>query len=162
MFPFPSKQDLASHHSTFPTPIFTSYRGVTVYEVPPNGQGITALIALNILEQCRVAAMGHDSCDRVHAQVEAVHLAFADTRWYVADPDVVHVPVAELLSKDYAARRHALIDMTKVAFVALCVARCGVRRGLFRRDCNGVCLEVAMTSANAAGSFGNGGWAGSC
>jgi gamma-glutamyltranspeptidase/glutathione hydrolase len=106
---------LLSHRSTFPTPISTTYRGVEVFEVPPNGQGITALLALNILEGLPV--LPHDSVDRLHAQIESIRLAFADTRWYVADPDVVHVPVDELLSKEYAATRRALISMHAAAVV---------------------------------------------
>lgn len=102
-------EDLASHVSTWETPVSTTYRGLRLWECPPNGQGMTALIALNILE-------GFDlppdplSTDRLHLVIEALRLAFADTRWFVADPSMVPVPVEELLSKDYAAHRRGLID----------------------------------------------------
>lgn len=112
-----SLDDLRSHESTFPEPISTSYRGVDVYEVPPNGQGITALIALNILEGFDVGSLPESSAERVHLQVESLRLAFADTRWYVADPAVVHVPTEELLSKGYAATRRALVDPSRAVEV---------------------------------------------
>ena len=102
--------DLAAHTSTWDEPISTTYRGVRVWECPPNGQGITALLALNILEGLELAPLDPLGPDRLHLLVEAMRLAFADTRWYVADPRVTQVPVAELLSKDYAARRRALLD----------------------------------------------------
>jgi len=102
--------DLAGHVSTWDEPISTTYRGLRVWECPPNGQGLTALIALNILEGLDLAGQAPLGPERLHLLVEAMRLAFADTRWYVADPRVSPVPVAELLSKDYAARRRALID----------------------------------------------------
>ena len=94
--------DLAAHTSTWDEPISTTYRGVRVWECPPNGQGITALLALNILEGLELAPLDPLGPDRLHLLVEAMRLAFADTRWYVADPRVTQVPVADLLSKDYA------------------------------------------------------------
>ena len=102
--------DLAAHTSTWDEPISTTYRGVRVWECPPNGQGLTALIALNLLEGFELAGQDPLGADRAHLLVEALRVAFADTRWYVADPRVSKVPVAELLSKGYAARRRALID----------------------------------------------------
>jgi gamma-glutamyltranspeptidase/glutathione hydrolase len=101
--------DLAAHESTWVEPISTTYRGMRVWECPPNGQGITALIALNILEGFDLKGQDPLGTERWHLLIEAMRLAFADTRWYVADPEVSKVPVAELLSKDYAARRRKLI-----------------------------------------------------
>jgi gamma-glutamyltranspeptidase/glutathione hydrolase len=104
--------DLAAHVSTWDGPISTTCSGLHLWECPPNGQGITALIALNILE-------GFDlpsdplSADRLHLEIEALRLAFADTRWYVADPGVVRVPIDELISKEYAAERRKIIDPKK-------------------------------------------------
>jgi gamma-glutamyltranspeptidase/glutathione hydrolase len=102
--------DLAAHHSTWEAPISTTYRGVRIWECPPNGQGLTALLALNILEGFDLAGMDALSAARLHLEIETMRLAFADTRWYVADPAFSLLPVQELLSKEYAAGRRALID----------------------------------------------------
>lgn len=101
--------DLACHRSTWEIPVSSAYQGFRLWECPPNGQGITALIALNILEGFDLPA-DPLSADRLHLEIETLRLAFADTRWYVADPSVVHVPVEELLSKEYAAARRKKID----------------------------------------------------
>ena len=106
-----SAEDLASHTSTWEQPISVEYRGYRVYECPPNGQGITALIALNILEGFDLGASASISTERLHLIIESLRLAFADSRWYVADPKFSNVPVAELLSKEYAAERRKLIDL---------------------------------------------------
>ncbi|RME07529.1 MAG: gamma-glutamyltransferase family protein [Anaerolineae bacterium] len=102
--------DLAAHRATWDVPISTTYRGHRVWECPPNGQGLTALLALNILEQFDLAAFAPLSAERLHLQIEALRLAFADTRWYVTDPTVEHIPADDLLSKAYAAARAALLD----------------------------------------------------
>jgi gamma-glutamyltranspeptidase/glutathione hydrolase len=105
--------DLATHETTYGAPISTSYRGARVWECPPNGQGLTALLALNILEGFRPDAFGE--VDRWHRQVEAMRLAFSDTRWYLADPHFADVPVEALLSREYAERRRALIRRERAA-----------------------------------------------
>ncbi|MBI3459842.1 gamma-glutamyltransferase, partial [Candidatus Acetothermia bacterium] len=87
----------------------TNYRGYDVWEIPPNGQGITALIGLNILEGFELASIERDSARSFHLQIEALKLAFADAHRYVADPEFSPVPTAELLDKKYAAMRRALI-----------------------------------------------------
>jgi gamma-glutamyltranspeptidase/glutathione hydrolase len=106
-------EDLAEHTSTWDTPISTTYRNFRVWECPPNGQGLAALLALNILEQLEMDAMEPFSTQRLHLQIEAMRLAFADTRWYTADPAVNPAPLDELLSNEYAAERAKLIDPTK-------------------------------------------------
>ena len=108
-----SMEDLQEHRPTLDTPITTRYRGVDVWEIPPNGQGITALIALNILEGFHLSKVEHNSPQHLHFLIECLRLAFADTRWYCADPSQVHVPVEELLSKDYAKVRRGHIDPAK-------------------------------------------------
>ncbi|HET6314296.1 MAG TPA: gamma-glutamyltransferase family protein [Chloroflexia bacterium] len=106
---FLAEADLAAHTSTWVDPISTTYRGYEVWEMPPNGQGITALIGLNILEGFELDKLARDSTRSFHLQIEALKLAFADAFRYVADPDFVPVPVAGLLDKGYAATRRALI-----------------------------------------------------
>jgi gamma-glutamyltranspeptidase/glutathione hydrolase len=105
-----SLEDLSAHESTWDEPISTVYRGLRVWECPPNGQGITALLALNILEGLELKGQDPLGPERWHLLVEAMRLAFADTRWYVADPRVSKVPARELLSKAYAAERRKLVD----------------------------------------------------
>ncbi len=105
-----SADDLAAHTSTWETPISTTYRGYRVWECPPNGQGLAALIGLNILEGFDLADMPPLSAERLHRMIEAMRLAFADTAWYVADPAFSPAPLAELLSKGYAQSRRELID----------------------------------------------------
>jgi gamma-glutamyltranspeptidase/glutathione hydrolase len=104
--------DLATHATTWVTPIATDYRGYHVYELPPNGQGLTALIALNILE-CFDLGAHTDAALRSHLLIESVKLAFADRNRFIADPEHVDVPTAELLSKDYAQGRAALIRLDR-------------------------------------------------
>jgi gamma-glutamyltranspeptidase/glutathione hydrolase len=103
-------EDLAAHTSTWETPISVSYRGYRVHECPPNGQGLTALLALNLLEGFDLAALDPLSTQRIHLEVEALRLAFADARWYVSDPAFSDLPITELLSRDYALERRKLID----------------------------------------------------
>ncbi|HEX6649916.1 MAG TPA: gamma-glutamyltransferase, partial [Pyrinomonadaceae bacterium] len=110
---FISLADLAAQKSEWVEPISTNYRGYTVYEIPPNGQGLTALLTLNILEGFDLAALSAQPVRYYHTLIEATKLAFADRNRYIADPAFSKVPVAELLSKDYAAKRRALIDPNK-------------------------------------------------
>jgi gamma-glutamyltranspeptidase/glutathione hydrolase len=103
-------QDLADHTSDWVEPISTSYRGVQLCECPPNGQGLAALIALNILEGDDLAGLGHNSAEYLHLLIEAKKLAFADRDRYIADPQQSPAPLSKLLSKAYAAERRRLID----------------------------------------------------
>jgi gamma-glutamyltranspeptidase/glutathione hydrolase len=105
-----SHADLINHRSTWHEAIGTDYRGVTVYECPPNGQGIAALIALNIAEGWDLGEMAWDAPERLHLMVEAMRLAFADARRHVADAATEPVPVDGLLSKDYADQRRTLVS----------------------------------------------------
>lgn len=106
---FITAQDLAAHTSTWVDPISTTYKGYQVWELPPNTQGITTLIALNILEGLGLDASARNSTQSFHLQIEAIKLAFADAFRYVADPAFASVPVAGLLDKGYATKRRALI-----------------------------------------------------
>ena len=108
------KEDFAGHESEWVEPVSVTYRGVEVYELPPNGQGVAALQMLNILEEFDLQAMGHNSAEYLHVQTEAKKLAFEDRARFYADPAFTDVPLDGLLSKDYAARRRALISMDSV------------------------------------------------
>lgn len=103
-------QDLAAHESTWDEPISSTYRGIRVWECPPNGQGLAALLALGILEGFDLSNQEPLGVERLHLLIEAMRVAFADTAWYVADPEFCRVPLAGLLSKDYSASRRAMID----------------------------------------------------
>jgi gamma-glutamyltranspeptidase/glutathione hydrolase len=112
---FFSEEDLAAHRSEWVDPISTDYRGVTVYELPPNGQGITALMLLNILENFDLKAMGRDSTALWHTMVEAKKIAYEDRARFIADPTFSREPVDWLLSKPYASKRASLVDPARAA-----------------------------------------------
>ncbi len=103
--------DLASHQPEWVKPLAVDYRGQSLHEIPPNGQGITALIALGILRQFDLAAHPVDSADCLHLQIEAMKLAFADAKRYVADPEAGDIDFEALLDDGYLQRRAADIDM---------------------------------------------------
>jgi gamma-glutamyltranspeptidase/glutathione hydrolase len=113
---FLSYEDLASHHGQWVQPVSTNYRGYDVWELPPNGQGIAALQILNIMEQYDVAKMNLDSVQYVHLFTEAKKIAFEDRAKFYADPDFNKIPVKQLISKKYAKKRAALIDLNKAGF----------------------------------------------
>jgi len=106
-------EDLASHTNDWVDPIAIDYRGYRVMELPPNGQGIAALMALGILENFDVARFAVDSADSLHLQIEAMKLAFADVHEYVSDPATMRVKPEALLDKSYLKTRAALIDVRK-------------------------------------------------
>ena len=104
-------EDFRDFQPEWVEPISTTYRGWTVFELPPNGQGIAALSMLNIMEHFPLASYGHNSADALHVMIEAKKLAYADMIHYVGDPRFSPVPVKEMLSKDLAAQRAKLIQM---------------------------------------------------
>ncbi len=110
-----SAKDFSDHASTWVEPVSTSYRGYDVWELPPNGQGIAALQMLNLLETYDLRSMGRFSSDYLHAFVEAKKLAFADRAKFYADPEFNKLPVAELISEEYAKRRRTRIDPDRAA-----------------------------------------------
>ena len=103
-------RDLADSHCRWQQPISTTYRGHTVYEAPPNSSGHILLQELNMVEQFDLKSMGCNSPEAIHLMVEAKKLAFADRETYVADPEYLDIPIAGLVSKDYAKERAKLID----------------------------------------------------
>lgn len=108
-------RDLAEHTSLWTEPVSVTYRGKRVWECPPNGQGITALIALNLLEGFELSSLDQLSAEHFHLEIEALRLAFADARRYVADPEQSPAPLNGLLDKSYAAERRKLIDPRRAA-----------------------------------------------
>jgi gamma-glutamyltranspeptidase / glutathione hydrolase len=147
-----TSDDLARHSSSWVTPIHTTYRGYDVWEIPPNGQGLTALIALNILEGLPLNTIARETAESYHLQIEAIKLAFADAQRYIADPERVPVPTEALLAKEYAAERRAMIgerallpepgDPLRGGTVYLCAA-----------DADG--MMISMIQSNYMG-FGSG------
>ncbi len=112
---FLAAADLAAHRSDWVEPVSTEYRGYTVWELPPNGQGIAALQMLNILAGFDLASLGPGSADYLHLLIEAKKLAFEDRARFYADPAFAEVPVAELISPAYAAARRRLINRSRAA-----------------------------------------------
>jgi gamma-glutamyltranspeptidase/glutathione hydrolase len=107
--------DMAAHRSEWVQPVSTNYRGYDVWELPPNTQGVAALQMLNILEAYDLKSMGFGSPEYLHLFVEAKKLAFEDRARFYADPQFATIPLKALLSKDYAAKRRALIRLDRAA-----------------------------------------------
>ncbi len=108
-------EDMAAHTGEWVEPVSTNYRGYDVWELPPNGQGISALQILNLLEPYDMKSYGFGSVEHVHLFVEAKKIAFADRAASYADPAFYKTPVARLLSKDYAKARGKLLSMERAA-----------------------------------------------
>jgi gamma-glutamyltranspeptidase / glutathione hydrolase len=144
--------DLADHRADWVDTITGDYRGYTVHEIPPNGQGIVALIALGILQNFDMAALPVDSAESVHLQIEAVKLAFADARAYVADPDTMGMSADHLLGKEYLAQRAQLVDVRR-ALPASAGTPTGGTVYLTAADADG--MMVSMIQSNFTG-FGSG------
>jgi len=106
-------RDFAEYRPEWVKPIAQNYRGYTLHEIPPNGQGIAALIALGILENFDIASLAVDGIDSQHLQIEAMKLAFADVYRYVAEPSAMEVTPQQMLDPAYLASRAKLIDMKK-------------------------------------------------
>ncbi|MBM4183326.1 MAG: gamma-glutamyltransferase [Gemmatimonadetes bacterium] len=107
--------DLAGHEVRWVDPLSVTYRGYTLHELPPAGQGIAALQMLGMLESVDVAAMGHNSAAYLHTLIEAKKLAFADLAAHVADPACMAVPPAALLDAGYLIGRSKSIDARRAA-----------------------------------------------
>ncbi|XP_034532850.1 glutathione hydrolase-like YwrD proenzyme [Notolabrus celidotus] len=106
--------DLSSHDSEVISPISTEYKGVRLWEPPPNSQGLAALLLLNILENFPLKAAGHNSSDYIHVLVEAVRMALTDAMCYLGDPDHVTILLETLLEKSYSHQRAQQISMDRV------------------------------------------------
>ncbi|WP_158019353.1 gamma-glutamyltransferase family protein [Mycobacterium basiliense] len=144
--------DLATHRTDWVGTINGGYRGFTVHEMPPNGQGIVALIALGILEHFDMSCYPVDSADSVHLQIEALKLAFADAQAYVADIDHMPLPPEHLLDKNYLKRRAMLVDRKRAK-----PASAGIPKGgtVYLTTADAAGLMVSMIQSNYLG-FGSG------
>lgn len=131
--------DLADHEAEWVEPIAQDFRGYTLHEIPPSGQGLAALIGLGILEQFDLEAMGRDSADFYHVSIEAMKLAFADLHRHVSDPASMQVSTEALLAPAYLAERAALIDMARAGNPGAGMPKSGG--------------TVYLASADAAGSM---------
>lgn len=138
-------EDFAVHASTWVEPLATTYRGYEVVEFPPSTQGIAALLALAILENFDLPRYGEAAVDTHHYRIEAVKLALADRNRYVADPEHAEVPVAALLSKDYAQGRAALLRPDRA--LALPTA------GKLPQRSDTVCVVTADVAGNLVSSL---------
>ena len=145
-------EDLAAHRADWVGTLDVGYRGYTLHEIPPNGQGITALIALGILEHLDFAGASPDSADSLHLQIEAVKLAFADAQAYIGDEDQMAVSADRLLDPDYLRQRAALVDPQRAQ-----PASAGTPRGgtVYLTAADEAGMMVSMIQSNYLG-FGSG------
>ena len=135
------EEDFSLHSSCWIKPISSNYRGFDVWECPPNGQGIAALIALNIVENIDLVNSEIDLVLQLHYKIEAMKIAFKDALWYVADPEKVNIPIQELLSKSYAKKR-----FNEIKEDSSCS---GYNRGNFNQHGDTVYVSVIDGNGNA-------------
>ena len=144
--------DLRNYRPDWVTPISKRYRGYDVHEIPPNGQGIAALIALGILEKFDVAGMAVDQVDSQHLQIEAMKLAFADIYRYVSDPRSMEVTPAEMLDDGYLTERAKLIDLGKARDPGFGMPRSGGTIYLTAADESGMMISFIQSNYMGFGS----------
>lgn len=132
-----TREDLAQHQADWVEPISHPYHDLRVHEIPPNGQGLAALIALGILEYCHLDDHPVDSADSLHLQIEAMKLAFADVYQHVADPGSMRFNSADFLDSGYLKQRVALINRKQAQYP---------RHGIPRNE-----GTVYLTAADATG-----------
>ena len=144
--------DLAAHTANWVEPLAQDYRGYTLHEIPPNGQGIAAQIALGILENFDLGTIPLDSADSLHLQMEAVKLAFADIYEYVSDADTMRVKSADLLDQAYLLTRSRLIDMKKAQTPRYGVPASGGTVYLTAADSMGMMVSYIQSNYQGFGS----------
>jgi gamma-glutamyltranspeptidase / glutathione hydrolase len=144
--------DLAAHRADWVEPLAQDYRGYTLHEIPPNGQGIAAQMALGILECFDLGAIPADSADSFHLQIEAVKLAFADISEYVSDADTMRVRNADLLDKEYLRGRARLIDMKKAQTPRYGVPAAAGTVYLTAADASGMMVSFIQSNFHGLGS----------
>ncbi|MDE2288718.1 MAG: gamma-glutamyltransferase family protein [Burkholderiales bacterium] len=144
--------DLRDYRPEWVKPISKRYRGYDVHEIPPNGQGIAALIALGILDRFDLAGLPVDSVDSQHLQIEAMKLAFADIYRYVSDPRSMEVTPQEMLSDAYLAERAKLIDMGRAKHFDFGMPRAGGTVYLSAADESGMMISFIQSNYMGFGS----------
>jgi gamma-glutamyltranspeptidase/glutathione hydrolase len=145
--------DLAAHQADMSETIAIGFRDVRLHEIPPNTQGIVALIALGILEHADIAAHGPDSAGAMHLQIEAIKLALADVHRYVSDPASMRVRVSDLLDPGYLKQRAGLIDASRALLAEAGAPQHGGTVYVTAADWSG--MMVSFIQSNYAG-FGSG------
>ena len=151
---FLSMADLAEHRGNWVDPVSTNYRGYDVWELPPNGQGIAALQMLNMLEEFDLSSMGRESAEFVHLFTEIKKVVFEDRAKYYADPEFNTIPLATLLSKEYARERLKLIDLTDASdeFAAGNILSDGDTIYLTTADAEGNMVSLIQSNYRGMGS----------
>ena len=144
--------DLAAHRGQWVTPLRMNYRGATLYEMPPNSQGIAALIAMGLLENLNLSQYDVDSANSIHLQIEAMRLAFAETYTHIADPDAMATSVDELLSTARLAALAKKISITEARFPGVETNRSGGTTYLTAADREGMIVSYIQSSGLGFGS----------
>ena len=148
-----TEEDLAEHQADWVDLIAEDYRGITLHEIPPNGQGLAALLMLGILKYHPVADYPVDSADSLHVQIEAMKLAFADAYRYISDADTMNMSLEDLLHGDYTKERSKEIDMTRAKTPNYGLPKRGGTVYLTAADASG--MMVSFIQSNYYG-FGSG------
>ncbi len=145
-------EDLAAHKADWVEPIQTMYRGYTLHEIPPNGQGIAALLMLGILENIDLASHPVDSADSIHVQLEAMKFAYADAYRYVSDPATRDIEYSQLLNPAYLSTRAKLIDLKKAQLPTFGKPGPGETVYLTAADENGMMISYIQSNYMGFGS----------
>jgi len=145
-------EDLAAHKCDWIDPISVEYRGYHLHEMPPNGQGIAALVALGILRHFDMGSIPVDSADSLHLQIEAMKLAFADVYAHVADPSTMQVTTAQMLDAAYLESRAKSIDMKRTQEHRPGLPRAGGTIYLTAADERGMMLSFIQSNYMGFGS----------
>ena len=145
-------EDLAEHQADWVETISVVYRGLTLHEIPPNGQGLAALLMLGILRHFDLADYPVDSADSVHLQLEAMKLAFADAHRYISDPATMDVPVEALLDEDYLAAQARLIDLKEARIPTYGIPKEEGTVYLTAADENGMMISFIQSNFSGFGS----------
>ncbi|WP_251865134.1 gamma-glutamyltransferase [Achromobacter sp. Marseille-Q4962] len=144
--------DLAEHCAEWVEPISQAFRGYELHEIPPNGQGIAALMALGMLEHFDLESMGRDSADYYHVSIEAMKLAFADLHHHVADPRHMRTSAAALLDPAYLRERARLISMDRSAVPPAGAPAAGGTVYLTAADADGTMVSFIQSNYHGFGS----------